>query len=112
MGKQVLYLNGKRIQEHVGGYLPFTLDLTTNGIQAGDSCLLAIFVDNSNDKSFPPGKPQYTLDFAYHGGIYRDVWMIAKSPVSITDPLDSQTVAGGGVFVHSTRSAKRVHKST
>ena len=26
--------------------------------------------------------------------------MIAKSPVSITDPLDSQTVAGGGVFVH------------
>ena len=100
MGKQVLYLNGKRIQEHVGGYLPFTLDLTTNGIQAGDSCLLAIFVDNSNDKSFPPGKPQYTLDFAYHGGIYRDVWMIAKSPVSITDPLDSQTVAGGGVFVH------------
>ena len=40
------------------------------------------------------------MDFAYHGGIYRDVWMIAKSPVSITDPLDSQTVAGGGVFVH------------
>ena len=98
MGKQILYLNGKRIQEHIGGYLPFTLDL--NGVQAGDSCLLAVFVDNSNDKSFPPGKPQYTLDFAYHGGIYRDVWMIAKSPVSITDAIESQTIAGGGVFVH------------
>lgn len=100
MGKQILYLNGKRIQEHIGGYLPFTLDLTANGVQAGDSCLLAVFVDNSNDKSFPPGKPQYTLDFAYHGGIYRDVWMIAKSPVSITDAIESQTIAGGGVFVH------------
>ena len=100
MGKQILYLNGKRIQEHIGGYLPFTLDLTTYGVQAGDSCLLAVFVDNSDDKSYPPGKRQYTLDFTYHGGIYRDVWMIAKSPISITDAIESQTVAGGGVFVH------------
>ena len=96
MGKQILYLNGKRIQEHIGGYLPFTLDLTTYG----DSCLLAVFADNSDDKSYPPGKRQYTLDFTYHGGIYRDVWMIAKSPISITDAIESQTVAGGGVFVH------------
>lgn len=100
MGKQILYLNGKRIQEHLGGYLPFTLDLTANGVQAGDSCLLAVFTDNSDDKSYPPGKRQYTLDFAYHGGIYRDVWMIAKSPVAITDAIDSQTVGGGGVFIH------------
>ena len=100
MGKQILYLNGKRIQEHLGGYLPFTLDLTANGVQAGDSCLLAVFTDNSDDKSYPPGKRQYTLDFAYHGGIYRDVWMIAKSPVAITDAIDSQIVGGGGVFVH------------
>ena len=26
--------------------------------------------------------------------------MIAKSPISITDAIESQTVAGGGVFVH------------
>ena len=100
MGKQILYLNGKRIQEHIGGYLPFTLDLTTHGVQAGDSCLLAVFADNSDDKSYPPGKRQYTLDFTYHGGIYRDVWMIAKSPISITDAIESKTAAGGGVFVH------------
>lgn len=110
MGKQVLYLNGKRVQEHLGGYLPFTLDLTANGVQAGDSCLLAVYTDNSNDKSYPPGKPQYTLDFAYHGGIYRDVWMIAKSPVAITDAIDSRTVGGGGVFVHFDKISERAHK--
>ncbi|MDR0893594.1 MAG: glycoside hydrolase family 2, partial [Mediterranea sp.] len=100
MGKQTLYLNGKRMGEHLGGYLPFTLNLTDAGVQAGDTCLVALLVDNSDDKSFPPGKPQYTLDFAYHGGIYRDVWLIAKAPVAITDAIQSQTVAGGGVFVH------------
>lgn len=100
MGRQVLYLNGKRIQEHMGGYLPFTLDLSANDVQAGDSCLIAVFTDNSDDKAYPPGKRQYTLDFAYHGGIYRDVWMIAKSPIAITDAIESQTVGGGGVFAH------------
>lgn len=100
MGKQHIYLNGKLVKEHLGGYLPFAVNLTGNGVQAGDSCLIAVMTDNSDDKSFPPGKRQYTLDFAYHGGIYRDVWMIAKSPVAITDAIESATVGGGGVFVH------------
>ena len=100
MGKQKFYLNGKLIKEHEGGYLPVTLNLTANGALAGDTCLLAVMTDNSNDKSYPPGKPQYTLDFAYHGGIYRDVWMICKNKIAITDAIEANKVAGGGVFVH------------
>lgn len=100
MGKQDIYLNGKKIQEHIGGYLPFIVNLDEYGVQSGDSCLIAVMTDNSDDKSYPPGKRQYTLDFAYHGGIYRDVWMIAKSPIAITDAVEANRVAGGGVFVH------------
>jgi len=100
MGKQEVFLNGKLVRKHVGGYLPFSVNLTDCGIKAGDKCVLAVMTDNSNDKNYPPGKPQYTLDFAYHGGIYRDVWLIGKSDVSITDALEANKVAGGGVFVH------------
>lgn len=100
MGKQVVYLNGKQVLEHIGGYLPFNVNLTDLGVQAGDKCLLAVMVDNSDDKNYPPGKRQYTLDFTYHGGIYRDVWMIAKSFVGITDAIEEDKIAGGGVFVH------------
>ena len=100
MGKQKFYLNGKLIKVHEGGYLPVTLNLTANGALAGDTCLLAVMTDNSNDKNYPPGKPQYTLDFAYHGGIYRDVWMICKNKIAITDAIEANKVAGGGVFVH------------
>lgn len=110
MGKQKIYLNGKFVKEHLGGYLPITLDLTALGANAGDTCQLAVMADNSDDKNFPPGKPQMTLDFAYHGGIYRDVWMICKNKVAITDAVEVGKTAGGGVFVHydniSTKSAE------
>lgn len=100
MGKSTVYINGKKVRDHVGGYLPFKVSLTDAGVISGDTCLVAVRADNSDDKSYPPGKPQYTLDFAYHGGIYRDVWMIAKSKVAITDAVEADKVAGGGVFVH------------
>lgn len=100
MGKQKFYVNGREVKENFGGYLPVTISLTEAGVKPGDECVVAVMADNSDDKTFPPGKPQHSLDFAYHGGIYRDVWMIAKNPVAITDPVEAGKVAGGGVFVH------------
>ena len=100
MGKQTLYVNGKKVKEHEGGYLPVTIDLTALGHTAGDDLVVAICADNSDDKSYPPGKKQMTLDFAYHGGIYRDVWLIAKNKVAITDAVEENRVAAGGIFVH------------
>lgn len=100
MGKQKFYVNGKEVKENFGGYLPVTISLTEAGVKPGEECVVAVMADNSDDKTFPPGKPQHSLDFAYHGGIYRDVWMIAKDPVAITDPVEAGKVAGGGVFVH------------
>ena len=32
--------------------------------------------------------------------MYRDVWLIGKSPVAITDAIEANKVAGGGVFLH------------
>ncbi len=100
MGKQKFYVNGTQVREYLGGYLPITISLTEAGVKAGEKCVIAVMADNSDDKSYPPGKKQLTLDFAYHGGIYRDVWMIAKSPVAITDAVEENKVAGGGIFVH------------
>ena len=97
MGKQTFYVNGQKVKEHEGGYLPITIPLPSN---VDDDFIIAVKADNSDDKAYPPGKKQMTLDFAYHGGIYRDVWLIAKNKVAITDALEENKVAGGGVFVH------------
>ena len=100
MGKQTLYVNGREVMRHEGGYLPITLNLTRLGYTVDDDLVIAIKADNSDDKNYPPGKKQMTLDFAYHGGIYRDVWLIAKQKVAITDAIEENKVAGGGIFVH------------
>ena len=97
MGRQTIYVNGQKVKEHEGGYLPITIPLSAT---VGDDIVVAVKADNSDDKTYPPGKKQMTLDFAYHGGIYRDVWLIAKSKVAITDAIEEQKVAGGGIFVH------------
>ncbi len=100
MGKQQVYVDGRLVCMHEGGYLPIIVDLTEAGVKAGASCLVALKADNSDDKNYPPGKPQNQLDFAYHAGMYRDVWLIGKSPLYITDALQRNEVAGGGVFLH------------
>ena len=105
MGKQKVFVNGKLVKEHRGGYLPITIPLTGNdqaslNFKAGDECVIAVMADNSDDKSYPPGKLQTQLDFSYHGGMYRDVWLIGKSPLHLTDAIESNEVAGGGVFLH------------
>ena len=100
MGKQAIYVNGQLVKEHLGGYLPITIDLTKAGIKPGDSCVIAVKADNSDDKTYPPGKKQSALDFCYHGGMYRDVWLIGKSPIAITDAIEAGKVGGGGVFLH------------
>lgn len=100
MGKQKVYVNGQLASTHFGGYLPIIINLDKMGVKKGDKCVIAVQADNSDDKSYPPGKLQTQLDFAYHGGIYRDVWLIARNPVHITDVIEENKQAGGGVFVH------------
>ena len=98
MGKSKVFVNGKLLTEHFGGYLPVIADVTDVLDWNGDN-VIAVWADNSDDPSYPPGKTQETLDFAYFGGIYRDCWMIAHNRVFITDPNYEDEVAGGGLFV-------------
>lgn len=107
MGKQRVYVNGRLAATHLGGYLPVTVSLDRFGVRKGDRCVIAVMADNSDDKSYPPGKTQYTLDFCYHGGIYRDVWLVARQDLHITDAIEAHTQAGGGVFVHYDKISER-----
>lgn len=98
MGKSKVFVNGKLLTEHFGGYLPVIVDVTDVLDWNGDN-VIAVWADNSDDPSYPPGKAQDVLDYTYFGGIYRDCWLIAHNNVFITDPNYENEVAGGGLFV-------------
>ena len=67
-----LYLNGKKLATHDGGYSTWRVDITDT-ISAEN--LLVITVDNSaNDRVYPQ-----MADFTFYGGLYRDVNIICVS---------------------------------
>ncbi|MET9660298.1 discoidin domain-containing protein [Streptomyces sp. NPDC006510] len=94
----VVYLNGEKLAEHYGGYMGFVVDITDQVRFDGDN-VLAVRVSNLDDPLTPPGKPRNQLGFLTFGGIYRNVTLRVTDPVHITDPLQDDLVAGGGVFV-------------
>lgn len=98
MGKSKVWVNGRLMAEHFGGYLPVVMDVTEI-LKLGEENVITVCTDNSNDPAYPPGKPQETLDFTYFGGIYRDCFLIVHSPVYITDPNLENETGGGGLFV-------------
>lgn len=93
-----VWVNGKHLMQHAGGYTPFVIDVT-GMLRANSKNEILVRLDNRNNPLIPPGKPLENLDFCYFGGIYRDVNLIAKSHVHITHPILADRRAGGGVFV-------------
>lgn len=65
-----LYVNGKWVGQHKGGYTRFHFDITAF-LKYGEANELAVKVDNSFNQSIPP----LTADFTFFGGIYRDVFL-------------------------------------
>ncbi|MFC1671757.1 glycoside hydrolase family 2 TIM barrel-domain containing protein [Planctomycetota bacterium] len=99
MGKSEIRVNGRLLESHFGGYLPIHVDIT-DVVDLGGENVIAVRADNSDDRTYPPGKPQDKLDFAYFGGIYRDVLLITTGPIHISNANAVDRTAGGGVFVH------------
>ena len=93
-----VWVNGTHKLTHLGGYLPFTVDLTDGLLPAGNN-VIAVRLDNRDNPNFPPGRPARNLDLSYFGGLYRNVNLIITDPLHITDPLAANCVASGGVFI-------------
>ena len=64
-----VYLNGKKLARHEGGYSTFRVDIT-DALQ--EKNLLCVAVDNSDNDTVYPQK----ADFTFYGGLYRGVNLV------------------------------------
>jgi beta-galactosidase len=113
-----VYVNGHRAGQHIGGYTAFTFDVT-DLVRFDERNVIAVRIDNRHDAGIPP----LNADFTFYGGIYRDVWLVATSPVHVTlldhaSPgvfidtpevsAERATVRVRGTIANHTRSAQRI----
>ena len=88
-----VYLNGRKIGRHAGGFARFRFDLTEGLKRDGDN-LLAVEVNNADD-----GLAPVSADFTFFGGLYRGVHLLALDPLHV-DVMDH---AADGVFITPTK---------
>src|ERR1700691_3606442 len=98
-------LNGTQVGDYLGGYLPFSCELTGLLQPAGN--VLAVRLDSTFNLNVPPDRPapqvNTSVDFWQPGGIYRDVQLrvvpevfladVFAKPVNVLDPAARQVVA-------------------
>jgi len=90
-----VWLNGKYLGDHKGGYGSFDFDITQYIKQGGDN-VIAVAVNNRQHDNYripPMASGKYNV----YGGIYRDVKIVLKNKLYI--PMQGSAAHEGGTFV-------------
>jgi beta-galactosidase len=104
MTRATVTLNGTEVADHLGGYLPFSVEI--GGLLRPRGNVLAVRLDSTFNLNVPPDRPApeptISVDYWQPGGIYRDVRLrvvpqafladVFAKPVSVLDPLARQVV--------------------
>ncbi len=87
MTAATITLNGHELGEHIGGYLPFSFELTDH-LASGNN-VLAVTLDSHFNINVPPNRPEphepEEVDFWQPGGIYRQANLRAVPQVFLAD---------------------------
>lgn len=93
-----VYVNGARVAEHTGGYLPFSADVT-DALRAGEKNELAVCVHDPSDAGTQlRGKQRLArggIWYTAQSGIWRDVWYEVVPAAHVTSlAADARPVEG------------------
>ncbi len=86
-----VYLNGKKIGNHIGGYTGFTIALTDLKFNGNDEIIVK--VDNSHNESIAP----LSGDFTFFGGLYRNVSLVIVNDAHFAE----EQYGTNGVYIHA-----------
>jgi beta-galactosidase len=76
------WLNGVRLGVHLGGYTPFSFEITQAARPGGKNRLM-VRVDSREDPGIPPFG--FVIDYLCYGGIYREVELRSQDAAFISD---------------------------
>jgi len=73
-----IFVNGRRVGEHAGGYTGFAVDIT-DAVQTGDN-LVAVRLNNLWNAQLAPRAGEHV----FSGGLYRDARLVVTDPLHVT----------------------------
>lgn len=96
-----VYLNGKRVGGHIGGYTPFTIELTDAINETDENQLIVAVQDFSDTKYYSKGKQKLNrggIWYSPQSGIWQSVWLESTpveylESVKITPDYDNESVS-------------------
>ncbi len=102
MTQATVTLNGTQVADHLGGYLPFSTEIT--GLLRPEGNVLAVRLDATFNLNVPPDRPApepaVSVDYWQPGGLYREVRLrlvpavfladVFAKPVNVLDPAARQ----------------------
>lgn len=109
----IVYVNDKEVARHIGGYMPFSADITDH-VKAGETFRLTIAVSNVlTNETIPPGdvvtldtgrkQQTYLHDFYNYSGLHRSVWIYSTPKIAVDDVTVRTTYKGSeGLLSYST----------
>ena len=111
MTRSTVTLNGTQVADYLGGYLPFSAEITGQLRPGGN--VLAVTLDSGFNLDVPPDRPapylSSSVDFWQPGGIYRDVRLRSVPQVFLADvfakPVNVLDAAARQVVVEATVDA-------
>ena len=106
--KSHIYLNGKKIGEHTGGFTPFNFEIT-DLLKEKDNFLVV----KADNKRMKDGVPTLNTDWWNYGGITRDVKIIEVENTFIQDTYiqlekGSLSKIGGWIQLNGDNKSKKV----
>lgn len=98
-----VFINGKYLGDHKGGYGSFDFDITEY-VKPGEDNVLAVAVNNLRVDQFST-PPMKAGNWNTYGGIIRDVRLVIKSPLYI--PMQGSALHEGGTFITTPKVSKK-----
>ena len=98
-----VWLNGKYLGDHKGGYGSFDFDITSLVKTGTDNILVVAVYNRQNDEYRIP--PANVSDFDVYGGIYRDVKIVLTDKLFI--PMQGSAIHEGGTYVTTPRVSEK-----
>jgi beta-galactosidase len=76
-----VYLNGRHLTQHKGGYTAFTVELT-EGLRFDADNVLTVRADSTERSDVPPFG--YLIDYLCYGGMYREVELVVSDALYVS----------------------------